>query len=162
MEVNNRDNEGGGGDQNQDPNPNPNPSKPETTGFKGKSCKGALYFSSVQKSKSENPTCVGITRTLPRGMSTSVFAASFIFFSLSWRLDARWAQKWMEEIFHTCFFDDARNVLVFVDDYVMFLSSHKEKWRRIESLSLQLNLASLVRGRSSCDISGWLRIIYLA
>ncbi|XP_077231230.1 uncharacterized protein LOC143864223 [Tasmannia lanceolata] len=33
---------------------------------KGKSCKGCLYYSTVLKSKSRNPLCVGITRTLPQ------------------------------------------------------------------------------------------------
>uniref|UniRef100_A0A7N0ZQT4 DUF8204 domain-containing protein n=1 Tax=Kalanchoe fedtschenkoi TaxID=63787 RepID=A0A7N0ZQT4_KALFE len=31
---------------------------------KGKSCKGYLYYSSVLSSKSQNPRCVGISRTL--------------------------------------------------------------------------------------------------
>ncbi|OWM83897.1 uncharacterized protein LOC116204092 isoform X2 [Punica granatum] len=50
------------------PNPNPNPSSPTRPvgggGYKGKSCKGCLYYSSVQKSKSKRPTCVGISRSL--------------------------------------------------------------------------------------------------
>ncbi|KAF9601657.1 hypothetical protein IFM89_021179 [Coptis chinensis] len=32
--------------------------------YKGKSCKGCLYYSSILKSKSRNPFCVGVTRTL--------------------------------------------------------------------------------------------------
>jgi hypothetical protein len=43
-------------------NPNPNPS--QSKGSKGKSCKGCLYYSSLQKSKSKNPTCVGFSRAL--------------------------------------------------------------------------------------------------
>ncbi|KAK1410461.1 hypothetical protein QVD17_36998 [Tagetes erecta] len=39
----------------------------EKTAFrKGKSCKGCLYYSSTLKSKSRNPVCVGITRSLPK------------------------------------------------------------------------------------------------
>ncbi len=48
------------GFQNQNPNPNPNQNK----GSKGKSCKGCLYYSSLQRSKSKNLTCVGFSRTL--------------------------------------------------------------------------------------------------
>ncbi|OMO74404.1 hypothetical protein CCACVL1_16768 [Corchorus capsularis] len=44
-------------------NPNPN-SNTQSQGVKGKSCKGCLYYSSALKSKSQNPTCVGIPRTL--------------------------------------------------------------------------------------------------
>ncbi|MCL7022988.1 hypothetical protein MKW94_010767 [Papaver nudicaule] len=33
-------------------------------GFKGKSCKGCLYYSSIRKSKERRPLCVGISRTL--------------------------------------------------------------------------------------------------
>ncbi|XP_015892425.1 uncharacterized protein LOC107426696 isoform X2 [Ziziphus jujuba] len=60
--------------QNQNPLPNPNIPNPPTTnpnrssnrggGSMGKSCKGCLYYSSIQKSKSKNPTCVGFSRTL--------------------------------------------------------------------------------------------------
>ncbi|KAF5185121.1 Altered inheritance of mitochondria protein [Thalictrum thalictroides] len=32
--------------------------------LKGKSCKGCLYYSSIRKSNSQNPVCVGVTRTL--------------------------------------------------------------------------------------------------
>ncbi|WVZ03904.1 hypothetical protein V8G54_024710 [Vigna mungo] len=54
---------------NANPNPNsnqnPNPNSPHTTkGSIGKSCKGCAYYSSVYKSKSKTPTCVGIPRTL--------------------------------------------------------------------------------------------------
>ncbi|AES87732.1 hypothetical protein MtrunA17_Chr4g0014381 [Medicago truncatula] len=45
-----------------DSNPNPNPNRPRTV--KGKSCKGCAYYSSVLKSKSKNPTCYGLSRTL--------------------------------------------------------------------------------------------------
>ncbi|XP_022146105.1 uncharacterized protein LOC111015399 [Momordica charantia] len=31
---------------------------------KGKSCKGCLYYSSLQKSKSKTPTCIGLSKTL--------------------------------------------------------------------------------------------------
>ncbi|GMY05670.1 hypothetical protein FCV25MIE_00909 [Fagus crenata] len=58
MEVDKEDTEEGF--QNQKPNPNPNQNK----GSKGKSCKGCLYYSSLQRSKSKNPTCVGFSRTL--------------------------------------------------------------------------------------------------
>ncbi|KAJ4964052.1 hypothetical protein NE237_023991 [Protea cynaroides] len=47
-----------GGDQNQNQNP--------VKGSKGKSCKGCLYYSSIQKSKARNPLCVGVSRTLPQ------------------------------------------------------------------------------------------------
>ncbi|VVA33189.1 PREDICTED: LOC105628591 isoform [Prunus dulcis] len=43
------------------PNPNPNLSNGSA---KGKSCKGCLYYSSTQKSKSKYPTCVGLSQTL--------------------------------------------------------------------------------------------------
>ncbi|CAL9021808.1 unnamed protein product [Prunus brigantina] len=43
------------------PNPNPNLSNGSA---KGKSCKGCLYYSSTQKSKSKYPTCVGLSKTL--------------------------------------------------------------------------------------------------
>ncbi|KAJ6802287.1 uncharacterized protein M6B38_348995 [Iris pallida] len=33
---------------------------------KGKSCKGALYHTSLRRSDGRNPLCVGITRTLPQ------------------------------------------------------------------------------------------------
>ncbi|PIA55965.1 hypothetical protein AQUCO_00700345v1 [Aquilegia coerulea] len=32
--------------------------------LKGKSCKGCLYYSSIRKSNSQNPVCLGFTRTL--------------------------------------------------------------------------------------------------
>ncbi|KAL5713406.1 hypothetical protein ACHQM5_015483 [Ranunculus cassubicifolius] len=35
-----------------------------TKPVKGKSCKGCLYYSSVIKSKSRNPLCVGVSRSL--------------------------------------------------------------------------------------------------
>lgn len=35
---------------------------------KGRSCKGYLYYSSTLKSKSKNPRCVGIPRTLRQGI----------------------------------------------------------------------------------------------
>ncbi|XP_009420792.2 uncharacterized protein LOC104000460 isoform X2 [Musa acuminata AAA Group] len=48
--------EGGGGE----------PGQPATARtLKGKSCKGCLYYSSLLKSGSRNPVCVGISRTLP-------------------------------------------------------------------------------------------------
>ncbi|KAK8518736.1 hypothetical protein V6N13_017992 [Hibiscus sabdariffa] len=55
--------------QNQNPNlnasPNPNPNNQnQIPGSKGKSCQGCLYYSSALKSKSRNPTCVGIPKTL--------------------------------------------------------------------------------------------------
>ncbi|GMN55771.1 hypothetical protein TIFTF001_024896 [Ficus carica] len=49
--------------QNQSEKPIPNPNR-STAGFTGKSCKGCLYYSSLQKSKSRNPTCIGLSRTL--------------------------------------------------------------------------------------------------
>ncbi|XP_020409435.1 uncharacterized protein LOC18767722 isoform X2 [Prunus persica] len=48
------------------PNPNPNLSNGSA---KGKSCKGCLYYSSTQKSKSKYPTCVGLSKTLQQGYS---------------------------------------------------------------------------------------------
>ncbi|KAK9942752.1 hypothetical protein M0R45_008401 [Rubus argutus] len=54
--------DGDGGIQNQNPNySNPVQSRGST---RGRSCKGCLYYSSVQKSKSKYPTCVGFYRTL--------------------------------------------------------------------------------------------------
>ncbi|KAJ7967252.1 Altered inheritance of mitochondria 23, mitochondrial [Quillaja saponaria] len=60
--MNTNEADAGEGTQNQNSNtcPNTNQSK----GFKGKSCKGCLYYSSFDKSKSKNPTCVGFSRTL--------------------------------------------------------------------------------------------------
>ncbi|BAT90984.1 hypothetical protein VIGAN_06228400 [Vigna angularis var. angularis] len=50
---------------NPNSNQNPNPNSPHTTkGSIGKSCKGCAYYSSVYKTKSKNPTCVGFSRTL--------------------------------------------------------------------------------------------------
>ncbi|GLT30648.1 hypothetical protein SLA2020_054390 [Shorea laevis] len=49
----------GSGEENQNPNQQ---TKGSLRG--GKSCKGCLYYSSVLKSKSKNPTCVGIPKTL--------------------------------------------------------------------------------------------------
>ncbi|KAK0581852.1 hypothetical protein LWI29_018749 [Acer saccharum] len=52
--------------QNQNPNRNidDNKNTNQTKSFKGKSCKGCLYYSSALKSKSRNPVCVGFPRTL--------------------------------------------------------------------------------------------------
>ncbi|PON47978.1 hypothetical protein PanWU01x14_240670 [Parasponia andersonii] len=49
---------------NQNQNPNPNRSRAGGIGSTGKSCKGCLFYSSIQKSKSKNPTCVGLSTTL--------------------------------------------------------------------------------------------------
>ncbi|KAK4758485.1 hypothetical protein SAY87_019786 [Trapa incisa] len=49
------------------PNQCPNASVSPTNsvgGFRGKSCKGCLYYSSNQRSISQRPTCVGISRSL--------------------------------------------------------------------------------------------------
>ncbi|RRT53485.1 hypothetical protein B296_00044980 [Ensete ventricosum] len=44
------------------------PAQPPTARtLKGKSCKGCLYYSSLLKSDSRKPVCVGISRTLPTG-----------------------------------------------------------------------------------------------
>ena len=40
---------------------------------KGKSCKGCLYYSSTFKSNSRNPLCVGISRSLPHGITPKRF-----------------------------------------------------------------------------------------
>ena len=59
-----------GGFHNQNPNPNHNNNNNiSKKGSQGKSCKGCLYYSSLQRSKSKNPTCVGIPRTLHQGQS---------------------------------------------------------------------------------------------
>lgn len=56
------------------PNSNSNPNNQnQIRGSKGKSCKGCLYYSSALKSKSKNPTCVGIPRTLQQGLFLSLF-----------------------------------------------------------------------------------------
>ncbi|XP_062024587.1 uncharacterized protein LOC133740668 isoform X2 [Rosa rugosa] len=49
------------GERFQNQNPNPNQSRGST---RGRSCKGCLYYSSLHKSKSKYPTCVGFYRTL--------------------------------------------------------------------------------------------------
>ncbi|KAI4300070.1 hypothetical protein L6164_033487 [Bauhinia variegata] len=72
MEVNKDDAEGGARGSPQNPHPNPNPSSQQIRGVKGKSCKGALYYSSILKSKSKNPTCVGFSRTLQQVPSNIV------------------------------------------------------------------------------------------
>lgn len=64
--------DGDGGIQNQNLKPNRDQSRGST---RGRSCKGCLYYSSVQKSKSKYPTCVGFYTTLNQGpiFSTSKF-----------------------------------------------------------------------------------------
>jgi len=62
---------------NSDSNPNPNPNRPRTV--KGKSCKGCAYYSSVLKSKSKNPTCYGLSRTLQEGISLSLSLSLYIY-----------------------------------------------------------------------------------
>ncbi|KAG0459035.1 hypothetical protein HPP92_022163 [Vanilla planifolia] len=49
---------GGGGDQSK--------STGVSSSYRGKSCKGCLYYSSAFKSNARNPLCVGIGRTLPQ------------------------------------------------------------------------------------------------
>ncbi|KAL3730816.1 hypothetical protein ACJRO7_027788 [Eucalyptus globulus] len=49
---------------NPGPGPGPGPNPNGSAGSRGKSCKGCLYYSSVLKSKSQPPTCVGFSRTL--------------------------------------------------------------------------------------------------
>ena len=71
-----------GGFHNQNPNPNHN-NNISKKGSKGKSCKGCLYYSSLQRSKSKNPTCVGIPRTLHQGQS--LYNPSF-YFLIHWFL----------------------------------------------------------------------------
>ncbi|KAK8965678.1 hypothetical protein KSP40_PGU011175 [Platanthera guangdongensis] len=39
---------------------------PKISSYKGKSCKGCLYYSSILKSNARTPVCVGISRTLPQ------------------------------------------------------------------------------------------------
>jgi hypothetical protein len=63
----------GGGFDNQNPNPS------QSKGLKGKSCKGCLYYSSQQKSKSKNPTCVGFSRAL-QGRNLHLQLVYFFFF----------------------------------------------------------------------------------
>ncbi|KAJ0968476.1 hypothetical protein J5N97_025393 [Dioscorea zingiberensis] len=38
---------------------------PRVTTYKGRSCKGCLYYSSLLKADSRKPICVGISRSLP-------------------------------------------------------------------------------------------------
>ncbi|XP_073011946.1 uncharacterized protein [Typha latifolia] len=42
------------------------PQSPKASTYKGKSCKGCLYYSSLLKSEARNPMCFGISRTLPQ------------------------------------------------------------------------------------------------
>ncbi|KAM6554750.1 hypothetical protein CsatB_015512 [Cannabis sativa] len=51
---------------NSNPNPTPNRSSRAAGGSMGKSCKGCLYYSSLQKAKSNNPTCIGFSTTLQK------------------------------------------------------------------------------------------------
>lgn len=67
-----------------DSNPNPNPNRPRTV--KGKSCKGCAYYSSVLKSKSKNPTCYGLSRTLQEGISLSLFLFCFFFLEVDFHV----------------------------------------------------------------------------
>ena len=71
MEVDKEDTEEGF--QNQNPNLNLNQNK----GSKGKSCKGCLYYSLLQRSKSKNLTCIGFSRTLHH-VNFSIFFFFFI------------------------------------------------------------------------------------
>nr|DAD40409.1 TPA_asm: hypothetical protein HUJ06_014732 [Nelumbo nucifera] len=50
----------------------------QAKGMKGKSCKGCLYYSSILKSKSRNPRCVGVSRTLQQGLSLSLLFLVFL------------------------------------------------------------------------------------
>ncbi|XP_030531965.1 uncharacterized protein LOC115742030 isoform X1 [Rhodamnia argentea] len=61
--------------QNPSPGPSPSPNPSRSAGSRGKSCKGCLFYSSVLKSKSQPPTCVGLSRTLPE-VPTSVVGES--------------------------------------------------------------------------------------
>ncbi|KAL5563115.1 hypothetical protein UlMin_032862 [Ulmus minor] len=63
MEVGKEDEDGHGGTQNPNPNSIPNGNRTRGSSM-GKSCKGCLYYSSLQKSKSKYPTCVGLSKTL--------------------------------------------------------------------------------------------------
>ncbi|MED6131535.1 hypothetical protein PIB30_010582 [Stylosanthes scabra] len=67
---------------NPNPNPNTNPNSPNnnntTRGSNGRSCKGCAYYSSVHKSKSKNPTCIGFSSTLqvpPYAVATELEAS---------------------------------------------------------------------------------------
>lgn len=62
-----------GGVQNQNPAPN------QSKGSKGKSCKGCLYYSSLQKSNSKKPTCVGFSRALQGRTINLQFVFLFFF-----------------------------------------------------------------------------------
>ncbi|XP_026456908.1 uncharacterized protein LOC113357687 isoform X1 [Papaver somniferum] len=46
--------------------------KDDGGGLKGKSCKGCLYYSSIRKSKSRNPLCLGITGALQQVPESTV------------------------------------------------------------------------------------------
>ncbi|KAI3978900.1 hypothetical protein MKX01_016075 [Papaver californicum] len=46
--------------------------KGDGRGLKGKSCKGCLYYSSILKSKSRNPLCLGITGALQQVPESTV------------------------------------------------------------------------------------------
>lgn len=45
---------------------------------RGRSCKGCLYHSSILKSKSQNPRCVGISRTLQQGPSLFLLLSLYL------------------------------------------------------------------------------------
>ncbi|XP_062024586.1 uncharacterized protein LOC133740668 isoform X1 [Rosa rugosa] len=68
------------GERFQNQNPNPNQSRGST---RGRSCKGCLYYSSLHKSKSKYPTCVGFYRTLNQGLSLSLSQAQCLIHRLS-------------------------------------------------------------------------------
>ncbi|XP_061368393.1 uncharacterized protein LOC133311368 [Gastrolobium bilobum] len=73
MEVNSDDASRGGNCEPQNPiNRNPNPNPRQRSVSKAKSCKGSLYYSSVRKSKSKNPTCVGISGAIQQFPSNTV------------------------------------------------------------------------------------------
>ncbi|THU73836.1 hypothetical protein C4D60_Mb04t27040 [Musa balbisiana] len=46
---------------------------PDPPSYRGKSCKGCLYYSSRLKSDGHNPVCVGIGRTLPQVVGVNNF-----------------------------------------------------------------------------------------
>lgn len=57
--------------------------KDDGGGLKGKSCKGCLYYSSIRKSKSRNPLCLGITGALQQGISLILNTNNLYFSSRS-------------------------------------------------------------------------------
>lgn len=77
---------------NLSPSPSP-PPQAQNGVSKVKSCRGSLYYSSLRKSKSKSPTCVGfsgtldqcLSPTLPLSLSLCAYIILFLSDIINWR-----------------------------------------------------------------------------